>query len=315
VTYDGSGQAVHPDVTRTPPGWRSGIWQFVATPYPDGNAFFENPSLYLPRTAFEWLAPEGVVNPIARPNGHGHLSDPDHLYNPDTKEQWLYYRKVSTHNDILLVRSSDGVRWSVPSTVVSVPNHLAISPSVVRRGPGDWMMWTVNGGTEGCGGERATVELRRSLNGIDWSTPQTIVIQASDRSPWHLDVRWIPERQEFWAIFNGKLPFGCTTDALFIATSPDGVSWTTYPTPVLERGAIPAFADVVYRGSLWYDEPTDMVTFWYSGAALSEMHYTWRLAIQSLPRTALFEQVAQPWDRASLRSRAVAVPLTNATAP
>lgn len=315
TTYDGSGQAVHPDVALTSETWNSGIWQFVATPYPDGNSFYENPSAYIPHSAFEWLRPAGVTNPIARPNGIGYLSDPDHLYNPDAKELWMYYRKVTTVNEILLARSRDGVRWSAPVTVIRAPNHLALSPSVVRRGPGDWLMWTVNGGSEGCGGVSATVELRRSADGTHWSAPQAVVMHATARYPWHVDVRWIPERQEFWAIFNGKQPFGCTTDALFIATSPDGVSWTTRPSPVLERGAIPEFADIVYRGSVWYDAPSDMVTFWYSGAALDGMHYKWRLAIQSLAREELFARVEQPWDRVPLRSGAVLVPLTNATAP
>ena len=44
-TYDGSGQAVHPDAALTPPGWGGATTQLFVTPYPNGDATKENPSL------------------------------------------------------------------------------------------------------------------------------------------------------------------------------------------------------------------------------------------------------------------------------
>ena len=45
-TFDGSGQAVHPDVALTPVAWAPDQIQLFATPYPNGDASKENPSLY-----------------------------------------------------------------------------------------------------------------------------------------------------------------------------------------------------------------------------------------------------------------------------
>src|ERR1700716_1777981 len=90
-TFDGSGQAVHPDPALTPPSWDASGTQLFITPYPNGDATKENPSLYARTSFLEWRVPFGVINPIARPVA-GYLSDPDDLFNPESNELWLYYR-------------------------------------------------------------------------------------------------------------------------------------------------------------------------------------------------------------------------------
>jgi hypothetical protein len=54
LTYDGSGQLVHPDVVRWP---RSGgdLWMAV-TPYPYAREKWENPSIYRSRDGLTWRA-------------------------------------------------------------------------------------------------------------------------------------------------------------------------------------------------------------------------------------------------------------------
>ncbi|HMG13550.1 MAG TPA: hypothetical protein VK571_10250, partial [Gemmatimonadaceae bacterium] len=133
ATYDGSGEAVHPDVADTPAGWDGDgdTKQLFVTPYPNGDASKENPSLFTRTSSLEWLVPNGVMNPIARPD-IGYLSDPDQVFNPETNELWLYYRGVNTQNEIFLIRGSGPSRWSAPELVASAPNHSIVSPSVVR---------------------------------------------------------------------------------------------------------------------------------------------------------------------------------------
>ena len=87
-TFDGSGQAVHPDAAVTPLSWGAGETELFATPYPNGDASKENPSLYARRSLLDWRVPDGVMNPIARPVA-GYLSDPDEVFNPETSELWL----------------------------------------------------------------------------------------------------------------------------------------------------------------------------------------------------------------------------------
>jgi hypothetical protein len=317
-TYDGSGQAVHPDHVALPASWSLGSQALAVTPYPNGDAHFENPSLYAGDDGDLWTVPEGLVNPLVQPR-EGYLSDPDALYDPDTGELWVYYRQVTTVNTIWLIRSSDGVHWSTPVRVAAAPNHEIISPAIVRRGPGDWRMWAVNAGGAGCAGGSTTVELRQSADGVHWSAPQPVSLDQPGGFPWHLDVTWIPSRNEFWALYPTKTRGNCTTTALHFATSADGVHWRTYPAPLLAHGALPEFADVVYRSTLEYDAASGSVDVWYSGARFDGRAYVWHLAHERLLLAALLDRVFGRTTTVAangLATRATdAPPLTNATAP
>jgi hypothetical protein len=286
--------------------------RMAITPYPEGNASFENPSIFFGEARDDWRVPQGLTNPIVKPSG-GYLSDPDLVWLPDRHEFWLYYRHVNAGNEILVASSSDGVRWGASRSVVRVPNHQAVSPTVVRRTPTDWLMWTVNSGPVGCSSATTTVELRRSADGLSWSTPTTVALSQPGVFPWHLEVQWIPALGEYWAMFNGKVAGSCTTDALYLATSPDGLTWRTYRSPVLRRGAIAEFADVVYRATFTYEADRDLVSIWYSGARSTARGYEWRAAFERRRRDDLFLAVGRA-DNAYIAASA-APPLTNETAP
>jgi hypothetical protein len=312
-TFEGSGQAVHPDAAVTPTTWGGSTVQLFATPYPYGDASKEDPSLYSMQSAVDWPVPRNVSNPIARPTT-GYLSDPDQVFNPETGELWLYYRAVTSENEILLLRGGRPTVWSTPQLVVRGANHTIVSPTVVRRSAGDWLMWSVNSGTTGCSSLSTTVELRRSVDGITWSQPETTDLAEETVFAWHIDVEWIPSAGEFWAVFNVKVPGSCTTSALHFARSTDGLHWQISPGPVLARGAIPAFADIVYRASLLYDQALDTVTLWYSGARYDQSRYVWRIATESMTAATFFNRLAS---QAAITTPAVtnAPPLTDADAP
>lgn len=315
-TYDGSGQAVHPDVAETPLSWGGGAGgqQLFITPYPNGDASKENPSLFTGASLLKWFVPSGVMNPIARPQ-MGYLSDPDQVFDPATNELWLYYRSVTTENDIFLIKGSGPARWSAPTLVVRGANHTVVSPTVVRRGAGDWLMWSVNAGSSGCTSSSTTVELRQSTDGITWSSPVTTDLAESDMSPWHIDVEWIPARREFWAIYNVKVAGSCTTAALHFARSADGLRWTPATSPVLQRAAIPAFDDIVYRASLEYDAASDAITLWYSGARFADGRYTWKVATEQLSAADFFARISTPPPPSSGIGVSTSPPLTNDDAP
>lgn len=292
ATPEGSGQTVHPDFVAMPKTWQFSNQYLLVTPYPNGNNGFENPSIFAPKGPLEWVPPTGVTNPIALPK-FGYLSDPDAVAVPETNELWVYYRQVQTHNEIYLIRTSDGVTYSAPQLVASASNHDLVSPAVVRRAPDDWLMWSVRSGS-GCGASSTTVELRHSTNGIDWSRPDKVALdQGNGISPWHIEVQWVAARNEYWAVFNGKTAGSCATPALYLATSPDGVKWTTYPSPILTRGVIPELADIVYRSTFNYDDDDDMIDFWYSGARYEFGQYNWRSVYQRRTRGEVFAMASK----------------------
>jgi hypothetical protein len=294
-TYDSLGQVVHPDAITVPAGWGLFSRYLAITTYAFGDQRREFPSVFASSDGATWQLPSGEPNPVVRPVG-GAVTDPDLLYEPDSRELWMYYRLVvSDSNVIALIRSGDGVHWSAPIRVAAAPGHRIISPSVVRRGLGDWWMWSVDGGGLGCRAPSTTVELRKSPDGVHWGTPTTVQLLHQGVTPWHIDVEWIPTRGEFWALYPVKRPGSCRTPAVYIATSADGIHWTPHATPVLAQGALPEFRDIVYRSSFEYDAARDAITFWYSGARFDGHHFIWRAALEQRRRSAVFGRSLRPY--------------------
>jgi len=214
TTFDGSGQMVHPDVARVPRGWAPARRFLAVTPYPGGDDRRELPSVYLSGDPTEWAPPSGLKNPVVRP-WRGYLSDPDLVFEPRRRELWMYYRHVSRRNSVFLTVSGDGTHWSKPVRLVSAPNHELVSPAVVRVSDGNWHMWSVNAGGSGCRSETTTVEHRTSPDGLHWSPPHRVDVSGpNELPPWHIDVIWVPEVKEFWALYNEKPAASCATPAL-----------------------------------------------------------------------------------------------------
>ena len=116
--------------------------------------------------------------------------------------------------------------------------------------------------------------------------------RPDELTPWHLDVIWVPEQQQFWGLYNEKPAQSCATQALRFVTSADGITWTQYPTPVLRAGVVQEFRDIIYRSTLEYDARTDMVTIWYSGArSTGEDSWYWSAAVERRRRADLFRVV------------------------
>ena len=205
----------------------------------------------------------------------------------------MYFRQADSRNRISVIRSRDGITWSQPVVVVSAANQTVISPSVVRRSDTEWLMWSVNA-NGGCYGAFTSVEMRHSSDGALWSDPQPVRLPTPGGFfAWHIDVQWIPERSEYWAIFPIKARGTCATTAVYIASSRDGIEWNTVPAPIMTAGVIPALQHIVYRSTFAYDPRSDVVTIWYSGARYNGERYRWRLAVQRRMRKELFEADAR----------------------
>jgi len=293
-TYDGSGQTVHPDYVAPQRPWATPSHFLAITPYPGGDSRRENPSLFTGSDGVNWTSASGSPNPLVLPSA-GYLSDPDILYSPSDNQLFLYYRQSADEDLIFLIRSSDGHQWGPATQVVSGPALSILSPSVVRRSSSDWLMWTINPDS-GCRGPAAHAELRRSVDGVAWTDPQVVDLNGpGGLFAWHVDVQWIHSRNEYWALFPAKTPGNCSTRELFFATSPDGLTWQTFPTPVLSAGVIPEFSDIVYRSTFSYDSGSDDITFWFSGASMvANGMFVWNTAVQRRSRADVFSSTRAP---------------------
>jgi hypothetical protein len=288
-TYESSGELVHPDAFVAPAAWHGTHFWFAGTPYPSGNATFENPSIFTGARPRLWQPPAGLQNPVAHPEAGGYLSDPDIVHDPVRDELRLYYRQTIRDVDQLFLKTSaDGVAWSAPVQVLVGARHDLISPAIVREPDNSYRMWTVGAGSAGCRVKRADVVLsvRHSRDGIAWETPRRVTLSIAGRVPWHWDVQYVPAKAEYWALV-AAYPDGqtCSQTAVYFARSADGLAWTVFPTPLLAPGAVESLRDVVYRSTFRYLPKRDQVLVWFSGARLQagSYHFAVAMARYALP--------------------------------
>ena len=238
------------------------------TPYPFGNAAYENPSSVASLGQPGLLAGRGRrdTNPVASPES-GHLSDPDVVFDAGVERAVALLPAGDAGQrglaDPLRRRAARGV---APVEVARRPNHEIVSPAVVRRRPV---------GVVHVGGELGAVRVRglfygRGVAALPRRAP-LVGPRAAGVSRCRSSGRGtstcsgFEARGEFWAVFNAKTRSGCTTPAVFIARSADGVHWTVGTRPVIAKERIPEFEHIVYRSTFDYEPAGDMITFWYSG--------------------------------------------------
>jgi hypothetical protein len=295
VTYEGSGQLVHPDAVVFPRRWQGKRYWVSGTPYPAGNPRYENPSIYQGRVSNEMRVPFGVSNPLVGAPSSGYLSDPDIVHDPVSDELRMYYRQTAGDLDqIFVITSSDGVAWSTSRVVASDYRYSLISPSVVRESVNSWRMWTVNAVAQGCYSLQSemVLEQRRSPDGISWGAAERVNLRVPGRVPWHWDVQYIAAKSEYWALV-AAYPEGaaCSQTAVYFARSDDGSTWQVSPTPLLAPGQFEPLRDVVYRSSFHYHEGSDAVSIWFSGARLEGRTFSYAVASARYPYAELIRRV------------------------
>jgi hypothetical protein len=290
LSYAGTYEMVEPDVVRVPGGWRGFEYWMAVNPYPGGNDFDENASVFASHDGLHWVTPDSLKNPVfPRPSGEiRHNSDPDMVFLPNPDRLVLFDRGVTHTNNLLRQSiSDDAVHWTAPATVLSAPNHQLISPAVVLPPGHRPRLFFVDAGTAGCDSRGSTVTVRRWMKkqsgpsvlvGPGWSAPVTTDLHApAGLTIWHLDVIWVEERKEYWALFPAYGTTGCAFNDLYIARSRDGLAWTTLEEPLIPRGAASFVSRSVYRSSLAWDVASQTFQVWFSGLGEDNM---WHLGYQ-----------------------------------
>lgn len=177
------------------PQWGGFRYWMAMTPYPNGDDSYENPSLLVSQDGFQWSAPPGLPWPIDIKPGTKHSnpahynSDPELVYVVEENCLVLYWREtlVGVVDQIWNLRIQETLPYSLgrKTLCLSVPftsEGLLLSPTIWRKNPTEWSMWTCNG---------QEIEHRTSQNGIHWEDPRRCKLmfrydQLSGLNPWHL---------------------------------------------------------------------------------------------------------------------------------
>jgi hypothetical protein len=226
-TYDGSGNSVHPSVVYIPDGLSGYNWWMGVTPYPGtGNNEYENPSILASNDGVEWEVPGGASNPLI-PGDAGVIFNSDSnllaINDNGTTKLFYYYRETiisGTIVNIKLIKSTDGINWDAPVTVIAHDGPLNISPTVFHNGD-EFIMTAID----------YDVEVRRwtSSNGINWTetTASTISGMPGGRYLWHLDVLYdaeIDRMHIFMTLSTGA--GGAESRAAYAYSDDDGLNIT-----------------------------------------------------------------------------------------
>lgn len=133
-TYDGSGQACHPSTAVF-----NGTVYMACTPYPYGNEYYENPSLYLREPGSRRWRPVPGAFPLVRPRRlrFEHYSDP--CLFPWGRRLVLLFRKCERRPegtvDLLYTASSqNGADWTAPRLLAEGKGNGLISPAAAGGG-------------------------------------------------------------------------------------------------------------------------------------------------------------------------------------
>ena len=229
-TYDGSGQATHPDVIFVPGGWNGWNYWMVLTPYPYNVESLENPSILVSADGQNWQVPAGLTNPIVPPVA-GYNNDPDMVLVGDTL--MVYYNETlyAGTTDIRRVTSTNGVAWSAPITVLHLPNY-EMSPAIVVDEQGWHMLYATS--PQGCTADDQTVVVRSSTDGLIWSDAVIATFSDSSVVPWHFNA---VKQDGRYVMLLACYPHGSTCDHtdLYYAVSTDYQHWSLTPQPVLRH--------------------------------------------------------------------------------
>jgi len=274
-TYDGSGQAIHPDIIEFRNGFKGGLSKkythiLAFTPYPNGNDDYENPSVVVSNTPTTEFVEDNIQNPIDFPEPPRYNSDTDIVFHNGTF--YLFYRDYYAGVFYLRLRKSkDLVNWSDEITLNGIVRDL-LSPAIIYdEHEGKFKMWGVSR-------EDRTVEYYESDDGVNWHSrtftdiPQYLTYNGIDWSAWHIDVQKMWLSKKYYAL----IVYHIVDDdghSLFFAESDDGIHWLVYDEPVLSPGQSGSWDDyMIYRSTFIIEE--GYFKCWYSARNVDNVWHT-----------------------------------------
>jgi hypothetical protein len=248
--YTGYNQPMHPKVLYFNNAWNDWKYWMSYTPYPKGDAVFENPSVAVSNDGINWSNPPGMRNPVIKQpqdaKRGGHNSDP-HLVFMDNKLQlWYRYNPAKFKhygvnyniNQIFMTYTSDGIHWSKPKLIFN-DKYSYLSP-VILYDDGVYKVWFSD--------NDGKLHYKQSSDLISWSAAQTVNLKLPGYRIWHQDI--IKNNGQYEIVFSAYKKSGDNQN-LYFAESSDGINFTK-PHLILKPSESKSALDnqMIYRSSL-----------------------------------------------------------------
>lgn len=282
VMYEGSSQAVHPDIAYAKDGFAGYRYWLAVTPYPYCRDRLENPSVRASHDGLVWELPVGVPDPVipAPTNPLEHHADPD-LVLADGR-LFMFYMTTNEHErrtTFSVVSTADGVTWSSP--IVVHDQRFGVSPAVVER-HGLWRMWYVDYDSDTRAAD-SRLCLREGRSAFSFGPPRECTIDIPGHVLWHLDVI---EGDRGYEALCAAFPRGSTSSRcrVFHARSTDAIHWSlSARRPLITPSQFGWDNRVIYRSTFLRDDD-GRYRVWYTGGSWSR---TWGIGSVSGPLNAL----------------------------
>ncbi len=284
-TYDGSGQAVHPDVIYIPEGWNGFKYWMAITPFAFNDDAYENPSVVVSNNGIDWQDPPGLINPLVpRPTPPGYNNDNDFLL--INNNLVLYFNETNNDGNTYVKRMSsvNGINWSAPQIVFFTPQHL-MSPTVLFE-DNTYYMWYVRTDSNGCYSGNTDIFLRESVDGINWGPEQPVNLELDNQVIWHMDIYKNGFDYEMLVANYPKSSSTCSRTQLYRASSQNKFDWIVDDLPLITP-VIEGWDDYnIYRASLvvidslyrvWYSSRSSRLTWniGYTEGTLKDFYKGW----------------------------------------
>ncbi|MBN2363290.1 hypothetical protein JXL83_04080, partial [candidate division WOR-3 bacterium] len=258
-TYDGSNEAVHPDVIYFKDGFTiqdSTIhFLMVMTPYPNFSRELENPSVVYSCDGYhfyEW--PQIHTNPLAFPNG-SYNNDPDMIWDAEYESLYIIYQETESSKkwqDIkLLTNDSTISNNTLPRTILHYQadtsqtwkdSIFTVSPSLLPYSDTLFMFYvhlmnTSSEKKEDADWTSSRIEILKSTEGIhQWNKDDTIHAILHDKPAglfiWHINV-FDGQDGWFYMLCNGYEGSFWNNHNLYIARSTNLLDWYFFDDPIL----------------------------------------------------------------------------------
>jgi hypothetical protein len=282
-TYDGSNQATHPDALLErsetgggdPDGSAGGAGgsaprgierdaagaahlTLVMTPYPFSNDKLENPSLLVSDDGMTFTAPPGVAFPLVPPPAYDHNNDPDLRRDPRTGDYEILYLEALRPDRQTLVglRSRDRQTWTRRDAVVydlRRGDPFIVSPAALDDAGQTHLFYV----------DTADRKLYTmvSADGATWDprSAAPVRIDLGAVHAWHVDA--LRGDGGYALLISGYVDQFEHQD-LYLATSPDLVTWTLRSQPLLDHGDPALGVESLYRSTGVVEHGTLVV--WYA---------------------------------------------------